>query len=94
MVNLSSIMHHSGSIENLEEKIKGAYKWAFPVFSYSDTKLAMLAFTRVLAARLKSHGNCRRSSDVEYFGKYNHCGSCDYLSEVPRFPERPSGKPY
>ncbi|CAN7937953.1 unnamed protein product [Ixodes hexagonus] len=56
IINLSSVLHHFGSIEHFEDKARGTYPWKYPLFVYSNTKLAVTAFTRVLAKKLVEHG--------------------------------------
>ncbi|KAM7300801.1 retinol dehydrogenase 11-like [Ixodes scapularis] len=56
VINLSSILHHIGSTANLHDKATGNHPWTHPVLVYSNTKMAMLVFSRALAAKLKPHG--------------------------------------
>ncbi|KAM7300809.1 retinol dehydrogenase 11-like [Ixodes scapularis] len=55
VINLSSILHHIGSTANLHDKATGNHPWTHPVLVYSNTKMAMLVFSRALAAKLKPH---------------------------------------
>lgn len=56
VINLSSILHHIGSTAHLHDKATGNHPWTHPVLVYSNTKMAMLVFSRALAAKLKPHG--------------------------------------
>lgn len=56
VVNLSSILHHLGNADNLRAKATGTERPSHPVLIYCHTKMALLAFTRVLAEKLKPHG--------------------------------------
>lgn len=56
VINLSSILHHIGSAARLRDIATGKHPWTHPVLVYSNTKMAMLVFTRALAAKLKPHG--------------------------------------
>lgn len=68
IINLSSVLHHFGSIEQLEDKARGTHRWKYPLLVYSNTKLAINAFTRVLARKLIDHGvtvNCLHPGTVK-----------------------------
>ncbi|CAN7940586.1 unnamed protein product [Ixodes hexagonus] len=56
VVNLSSFLHHLGSVDNLQAKAKGTESRLHSMFTYFHTKLAIIMFTRALAAKLKGHG--------------------------------------
>ncbi|XP_042149954.1 retinol dehydrogenase 11-like [Ixodes scapularis] len=56
VINLSSILHHIGSTADLHDKATGNHSWTHPVLVYSNSKMAMLVFSRALAAKLKPHG--------------------------------------
>ncbi|XP_042149944.1 retinol dehydrogenase 11, partial [Ixodes scapularis] len=56
VINLSSILHHIGSTADLHDKATGNHPWTHPVLVYSNSKMAMLVFSRALAAKLKPHG--------------------------------------
>lgn len=56
VVNMSSVLHHFGTTWRIEEQAKGTYKWRTPLLTYCNTKMAMVLFTRALAARLKLCG--------------------------------------
>ncbi|KAH6938363.1 hypothetical protein HPB50_008869 [Hyalomma asiaticum] len=59
VVNMSSVLHHFGTAWRIEEQAKGTYKWWTPLLTYCNTKMAMVLFTRALAARLKPCGETR-----------------------------------
>lgn len=56
IINVSSVLHHLGSMDNFEGKVRGSDSWKYPLLVYSNTKLATVAFTRELAMRLVRHG--------------------------------------
>ncbi|CAN7937952.1 unnamed protein product [Ixodes hexagonus] len=56
VVNLTSILHHIGSTARLRDMAVGKQSWSHPVLVYSNTKMAMLVFSRALAFKLKPHG--------------------------------------
>lgn len=56
VINVSSILHHVGSVDDLEDKARGVHPVRAPVLVYSNTKLAQVLFTKALAERLKGTG--------------------------------------
>lgn len=56
VINVSSVLHHLGSADHFEDRARGRHPMRDPVASYCNNKLAMLLFTRALAAKLKPHG--------------------------------------
>ncbi|XP_077556819.1 retinol dehydrogenase 11-like isoform X3 [Haemaphysalis longicornis] len=56
VVNLTSILHHLGTTFRLEDQAKGTHPWMSSLLVYCNSKIAMIAFTRTLAAKLKPHG--------------------------------------
>lgn len=56
VVNLTSILHHLGTTFRLEDQANGTHLWMSSLLVYSNSKIAMIAFTRTLAAKLKPHG--------------------------------------
>ncbi|XP_054921010.2 retinol dehydrogenase 12-like [Dermacentor andersoni] len=56
VVNLTSGLHHLGHTQRLEERARGTHPWVTPTLAYSDSKMAMVCFTRTLAHKLKTHG--------------------------------------
>ncbi|CAN7940846.1 unnamed protein product, partial [Ixodes hexagonus] len=56
VVNVSSHVHHLGSLDSLEQKMLGASRPSKPTAVYADSKLAQVVFTRTLARKLKGHG--------------------------------------
>ncbi|XP_042149933.1 retinol dehydrogenase 12 [Ixodes scapularis] len=56
VINVSSILHHVGSVDDLEDKARGVHPVRTPVLVYSNTKLAQVLFTKALAERLKGTG--------------------------------------
>ncbi|CAN7995988.1 unnamed protein product [Ixodes pacificus] len=56
IINLSSVLHFFGSIQYFEDKARGTYPWKYPLLVYSNTKLAINAFTRVLSKKLIDYG--------------------------------------
>ncbi|CAN7996269.1 unnamed protein product [Ixodes pacificus] len=56
VINVSSVLHHLGSADHFEDRVKGRHPMSDPVASYCNNKLAMLLFTRALAHKLRHHG--------------------------------------
>lgn len=56
VVNLTSILHHLGTTFRLEDQAKGTHPWMSSLLVYCNSKIAMIAFTRTLAAKMKPHG--------------------------------------
>ncbi|XP_037564261.1 retinol dehydrogenase 12-like [Dermacentor silvarum] len=56
VVNLTSGLHHLGHTQRLEERARGTHPWVTPTLAYSDSKMAVVCFTRTLARKLKTHG--------------------------------------
>ncbi|KAM7301299.1 retinol dehydrogenase 11-like [Ixodes scapularis] len=56
VVNLTSLMHHVGATDRMEDRIRGNTPWTSPAATYSHTQMAVLMATFELARRLRIHG--------------------------------------
>lgn len=55
VINLSSYLHHLGSVHRLEEQARGTHPWLTPTLAYCNSKMAMLSFTTQIAQKLKPY---------------------------------------
>lgn len=55
VINLSSLLHHFGTVHRLQEQARGTYRWLTPTLAYCNSKMAMLSFTMRLARKLKPY---------------------------------------
>ncbi|KAH9369562.1 hypothetical protein HPB48_019650 [Haemaphysalis longicornis] len=55
VINLSSCLHHLGSVHRLEEQARGTHPWLTPTLAYCNSKMAMLSFTTQIAQKLKPY---------------------------------------
>lgn len=55
VINLSSMLHHFGTVHRLQEQASGTYSWLTPTLAYCNSKMAMLSFTKRLARKLKPY---------------------------------------
>lgn len=56
VVNVSSVMHHLGTLDHPEKLARGVTPVRHPTCSYACSKLAQVAFTRCLAHKLRHTG--------------------------------------
>ncbi|XP_042149955.1 retinol dehydrogenase 12-like [Ixodes scapularis] len=56
VINMSSMLHLLGSAERFEDRARGIHPVADPLAVYCDSKLAIVLFTRALAATLHNKG--------------------------------------
>ncbi|CAN8020771.1 unnamed protein product [Ixodes persulcatus] len=56
VINVTSMLHLLGSAERFEDRARGTHPVADPLAVYCDSKLALVLFTRALAATLRDKG--------------------------------------
>lgn len=56
VINLTSSLHHVGTTHRLDEQARGTPPWLTPTLAYSNSKMAMVSFTRRMAHKLQAYG--------------------------------------